>query len=147
MIYKVKPENFNPKFEIVSCFVEHDGNILLVHRHNHKSQGGRWGLPAGKVDPGERLKQAIIREIKEETSLDIPEGSLAYFNQIFVRHGDYDFIFHTFFTKLGVKSGVTINPNEHQEFTWKTPLEVLAMKKEEIVEDLDYVCKLFYKIG
>jgi len=146
MTYKEKPANFNPKFEIVSCFVEYRGKILLLHRHDGKSQGNRWGLPAGKVEKGENITKAVLREIKEETSIDIPESEISYFGRTYHHHGDYDFTFHMFSAKLNYKPQVTINPGEHKDFTWKKPQEAVAIKKDEIVEDFDDVCKLFYKL-
>jgi 8-oxo-dGTP pyrophosphatase MutT (NUDIX family) len=45
-----------------------DDRILGVTRkYNHSD----WGLPGGKLDPGETALEAIIRESKEETGLDI----------------------------------------------------------------------------
>jgi len=66
MIYKTEPENFISRFEIVSCYVEHDGKILILHRQNHKPQGNTWGLPAGKIDDNEDKIEAMLREIFEE---------------------------------------------------------------------------------
>ena len=66
MIYKERPKNFNPKFDVISCFVEYDGEILLLHRQDHKPEGNTWGVPAGKVDKGESLLEAMTREIQEE---------------------------------------------------------------------------------
>ena len=49
MIYHESvPIDFNPAFEVVSCFVEHNGEILLLHRNNDKSEGGKWGTPGGR---------------------------------------------------------------------------------------------------
>src|SRR3989344_2825045 len=61
MIYKNLPKKFNPRFEIVSCYVEHNGKILLLHRHGHKSEGNRWGVPGGKIDGGESELGAMVR--------------------------------------------------------------------------------------
>ncbi|MEI6118972.1 MAG: hypothetical protein WCP92_07315 [bacterium] len=38
MLYKEKPADFNPKFEVVSCFVEYKNEILLLLRQDHKPQ-------------------------------------------------------------------------------------------------------------
>jgi 8-oxo-dGTP diphosphatase len=40
--------------------------VLLVHRPKHDD----WSFPKGKTDPGETIKQAALREVKEETGLD-----------------------------------------------------------------------------
>lgn len=41
--------------------------VLFMHR----ADDGRWGLPAGAIDPGESPAQAIVREVREETGLDV----------------------------------------------------------------------------
>jgi hypothetical protein len=41
MIYNEKPENFIPDMEIVSCLVECNGKILLLHRNDHKPEGNK----------------------------------------------------------------------------------------------------------
>ncbi|MDR3558310.1 MAG: NUDIX domain-containing protein [Candidatus Pacebacteria bacterium] len=79
MISRDKPEKFKEKFEVVSCFIEHDSKILLLHRQDHKPQGNTWGVPAGKVDKGETLTNAILREIKEEIELTIKPHELVFF--------------------------------------------------------------------
>ena len=46
------------------CVVHDDaGNMLLISRNN------RWDLPKGKVEPGETLLQAALREVEEETGI------------------------------------------------------------------------------
>jgi ADP-ribose pyrophosphatase YjhB (NUDIX family) len=67
MLYTNKPEVFDPKFDVVSCFVEYKGKILLLHRQDHKPQGNTYGVPAGKVDAGEDIWTTVRREIEEET--------------------------------------------------------------------------------
>jgi 8-oxo-dGTP diphosphatase len=52
------------------ALVVRDGAILLNQRDIDPGLG-KWGLPAGYVDLGERVEDAAIREVKEETGLDI----------------------------------------------------------------------------
>ena len=47
-----------------------DGRLLLVKR-KRPPEAGCWNLPGGKVDFGERVEDAIVREIAEETGLKI----------------------------------------------------------------------------
>jgi len=143
MIFKKKPLDFKPKFEVVSCFVQHAGKILLLKRQNHKTEGGKWGVPAGKVDEGEALQRAILREIEEETGIEISETNITYFNKIYVRYEEFDFIYHIFHTKLKRKKEIKINKEEHEAFIWVSPLEAL---NTDLVQDQDTCTKLFFNL-
>ena len=47
-----------------------DNKILLIKRNTIPFKG-YWALPGGRMDPGERVEQTIVREVKEETGLDV----------------------------------------------------------------------------
>lgn len=144
MIYSSKPKNFKSKYDVVSCFLEYDGEFLILHRPEHKNQGGKWGMPAGKVEKDEKLHEAMIRELREETSFVLKEDKkLLYFGKMFVKHPAYDFTYHMFHLPLKEKPKIILNPNEHQNFQWVTPKNSL---KVDMVTDQDTCVKLFYKI-
>jgi hypothetical protein len=42
MISKTEIKNFNKRFDVVSAFIEHEGQILMLHRQDHKPQGNTW---------------------------------------------------------------------------------------------------------
>jgi ADP-ribose pyrophosphatase YjhB (NUDIX family) len=53
-----------------------DGRVLLL---NQDTDAGRsWSLPGGKVEEGETLAAALVREMREETGLDVEPGRLLY---------------------------------------------------------------------
>jgi len=53
-----------------------EGRVLIARRPKHVHQGGLLEFPGGKVEPGETVQQALVRELYEETGLRIPEASL-----------------------------------------------------------------------
>lgn len=53
-----------------------DKRILVSRRHDATHLGGLWEFPGGKVEEGESLEQALLRELEEETGIDARVGSL-----------------------------------------------------------------------
>lgn len=56
--------------------IEREGRVLIARRPDHAHQGGLLEFPGGKVEPGETVQQALVREIHEETGLVLSESSL-----------------------------------------------------------------------
>jgi len=140
MIYEYIPKNFNPRFEIVSCFCKYDDKFLLLHRQDGKSQGDRWGLPAGKVEAGETYSRAIARELFEETGIKANHKDLVHFVKLYDRYSEYDFTADVFRINLNHLAPVKINPIEHKDFRWVSPSEALTIN---LVQDLDTVIRMF----
>ena len=59
----------------VGAVVVHDGLVLLERRGQPLAQFS-WSLPGGLVDAGERLEDAVAREVREECSIEIDVGPL-----------------------------------------------------------------------
>ncbi|HZG04496.1 MAG TPA: NUDIX domain-containing protein [Streptomyces sp.] len=53
-----------------------DGNVLLL-RHRMWREGHQWGLPTGYARKGEPFEDTVVREVREETGLDVRVGELA----------------------------------------------------------------------
>ena len=63
---------------VVACaLVDADKRILLAQRPEGKTLAGLWEFPGGKVEPGERPEQTLIRELHEELGIDVSEPCLA----------------------------------------------------------------------
>ena len=64
-----------PRVAVGAVVLRADGAVLLVRRGRPPSEG-RWSLPGGRVEPGERLEAALRRELLEETGLPVRVGRL-----------------------------------------------------------------------
>ncbi len=66
-----------------------DGAVLLMHRIKHGHEF--YCIPGGHIDPGETPEHAALRELKEETTLDV-QGPLELFMQL-TNHGRTEYYF------------------------------------------------------
>ncbi len=66
---------YPPIFTTVDAVVKTSGHVLLIKRKHHPGLG-LWALPGGFVEPRERLLQAAMRELEEETTLGILSDTL-----------------------------------------------------------------------
>jgi 8-oxo-dGTP diphosphatase len=63
---------------VVACaLLDADGRVLIAQRPAGKALAGMWEFPGGKVEPGERPEETLIRELKEELGIDVNEACLA----------------------------------------------------------------------
>lgn len=67
----------------VGALIVNNGKIVLVRRRKEPAQG-EWSIPGGLVNVGETLKEAVIREVFEETGLDVePKALVELLERIF----------------------------------------------------------------
>lgn len=55
---------------VVGSVVVHDGRILLVRRAQ-EPEAGRWSVPGGRLEPGETVHEAAVREVAEEAGIGV----------------------------------------------------------------------------
>ncbi|ERP39295.1 (deoxy)nucleoside triphosphate pyrophosphohydrolase [Chitinivibrio alkaliphilus] len=106
--------------KVCAAVIVYNGKVLLTKRASGEQHGGFWEFPGGKCEPGERLRQCLIREIREELSIDImPEHVIAQ-----TRVGD--FFIHFF--KCRYLHG-TITLTVHDAFYWYSPHDTIRTSK------------------
>jgi 8-oxo-dGTP diphosphatase len=105
-------------FVVAVALIDADGRVLIAQRPEGKQMAGLWEFPGGKVEPGERPEQALIRELKEELDIDVQAACLAPF--VFASHG-YE-TFHLLMPLYLCRrwSGV-VKAREHARLAWVKP--------------------------
>lgn len=74
----------NAKFVVgVTGVVRDDDGRVLMLRHRMWPPGRQWGLPSGFARKGEDFRDTVVREVKEETALDVEVGRLVLLNSGF----------------------------------------------------------------
>ncbi|GJD35643.1 (deoxy)nucleoside triphosphate pyrophosphohydrolase [Methylobacterium aerolatum] len=62
---------------VAVALVDTDGRVLVSERPPGKQLAGLWEFPGGKVEPGERPEETLIRELHEELGIAVEEPCLA----------------------------------------------------------------------
>ncbi len=108
-----------PLILVVACaLLDVDSRVLIARRPEGKSMAGLWEFPGGKVEPGETPEDAIIREIREELTIELCKPCLAPIS--FASH-DYE-DFHLLMPLFMCRNWEgRITPVEAQELAWVRP--------------------------
>lgn len=109
--------------QTVGAIIEDNGKILLIKR-NHEPFKDFWGLPGGHIDKEEAPKQAIIREVKEETNLEFTPKFFTKAEENFKEINWHASV--VFFT--GAWDGKVKLSKEHTEFGWYTQDQIQKIK-------------------
>ena len=113
----------------VSAAIFRDGRILIVRRRRPPAQG-LYTLPGGGVELGETLEQAVVREIREETALEIEPIELVGFRQAIARDAvgrvERHFVILPFAAHW-IAGEVSLN-EELAEAHWLAPSELAGLK-------------------
>ena len=117
-VYREPPSDFHPTVEAAGCYCTYNDKILLLKRNPTRPQGGKWGVPGGKLEKGEDPRSAVIREIYEEVGLDIDDDELKEIGKLYVRLPNLDYVFHMFYKSFQSHPQIKLGLEEHEEAVW-----------------------------
>jgi 8-oxo-dGTP pyrophosphatase MutT (NUDIX family) len=107
---------------VAAVIIDPTGRVLLQRR----SDDGEWGLPGGAIEPGEEPAEALVREIFEETALDVvPERVVGVYSgpefRIRYPNGDETMIVSITFACRPVGGEPRVNDEESLEVRYFAP--------------------------
>jgi mutator protein MutT len=121
----------------VGAVLIEDGRVLLIRRGKEPGRG-LWSLPGGAVEAGETLEQALQREMREETLLDVRVGPLLLAFDRIEHAGDrllYHYVILDFLCER--VAGEARAASDAEALAWATPEELpryrLAQKVLDVV--------------
>jgi 8-oxo-dGTP diphosphatase len=101
------------------------GRLLVLKRApTMPYRPGAWDLPGGHLAIGESSEQCLLREIREETALEVAIERLLGINSMVSE----PYVQALYACRLTVYRQLRLRPNEHTESRWVTPAELVELE-------------------
>jgi 8-oxo-dGTP diphosphatase len=121
----------------VGAVILHDGEVLLVRRANPPLQG-EWSLPGGALELGEKLRDGIAREVKEETGLEVEVGPVLDVVDSIFPDGDgrpqYHYVLIDYVCHL--HTGTPVTGSDASELRWARLDELSELGLRQVTIDI-----------
>lgn len=124
------------QFIATKAFITFQDKILILRESNKYSEGtnsGRYDVPGGRLTLGEHFLEALKREVKEETGLDIEINKPFFVNEWRPKVKDEEWQIVGMFFECQANSDKIILSQDHDSFLWINPAEY---KNYQIIENL-----------
>ncbi len=129
-----------PEPTVGALIFNREGKALLVKSDKWRD---KYCIPGGHIELGETMEDALRREIKEETGLDIYDVKFVMMQEFIFDEAFYEqrhFIFHDFVCKTDASENQVVLNFESQEFVWVSLKETLRLPLEpytrRLIEEL-----------
>lgn len=107
------------KGDVALAVAREDGDYLVVKRSESTSSSGKWNFPGGKIEYSEERREAVKRELREETSLN---GEVIESGEPYINGGELGH-WRIFPFLVKVSREVELN-GEHSDYRWMKPEEI-----------------------
>jgi len=99
-----------------------DRFLMLKRNKNEIAYPGKWALPGGKIEKGEKIIDVLKREVLEETGLEIEDSKKYLGDYTFVRPDGHNVVGLTF--AVNAKSDEVVISSDFEDYKWLTPKEL-----------------------
>src|ERR1700735_1503104 len=103
-----------------AALIDADGRVLIAQRPAGKAMAGLWEFPGGKLEAGERPKDTLIRELREELSIAVKEACLAPFTFASHSYPEFHLLMPLYLCR---RWEGTVTALEHSALKWAKPKE------------------------
>ena len=124
----------------VCVLAEYENEFILERQYRYPYNEVLWELPAGKVDPGEKLVDAAIRELEEETGFHA--NSITYLGKMYPSCAYTDEEIYLYYATDLVKTKTNLDPNEIIDIYFKPLDEINEMIVNNVIVDAKSICAL-----
>lgn len=139
--FTIPPPDFTSTMTVVGIFCVYNNRILYLLKYDHKHEWGKWTDPSWKVEAGEEPKQAMLRELFEETGISLDD--VEFVKTYYERYPDMDFIYHKYRCVLQQEPTIVLSPGEHKAYKRFTAQEALQQSlilgEDEIIKDIYWI--------
>lgn len=119
----------------VKGMIIHEGKVLIIQRANDDDiGGGTWECVGGKIDFGEELETALMREIKEEVGLDVTVDRILYATT-FKTDPTRQVVILTYLCRS--QNREVVLSKEHSDYLWSTKDQLRSLLTPEIISDFE----------
>ena len=105
--------------DVVAALIWDNGRFMICQRPAHKARGLLWEFVGGKTDPGETMKEALIRECREELGITVSVGDV-YMQVI---HDYPDILIRLTLFHCTIVEGIP-KLLEHNDLKWILPSQI-----------------------
>ena len=121
----------HPVVAVGAIVFDDAGRVLLIQRGKPPAENS-WTIPGGRVELGETLRDACVREFREETGLDIDVGPVAEVVDRVTRSGDHIAFHHVIIDFLARVTGGQMQPGtDARDVRWFEPDELADLQVTE----------------
>lgn len=123
-------------FVATKAFIKYQNKILIIKESAKYSDGtnaGKYDVPGGRIKPGQRFDESLLREIKEETGLEVTIGQPFFASEWrpIVKDELWQVV-GMFFACESETDQVTLS-EDHEQYLWINPAD---FKKYNLIENL-----------